>query len=174
MTSLRLSIVTALTLFLITAGCRPGGETTAPPYHLGEEVRGIVTESLTALSAPVLLNLYRGGKGENAGRQTQALLDLMLEASPNISVVNRSYDERSGAAAFRSSLGVDHGPVIEMKGAGKGRFLYYGYPERKELPPFLDGVLMASGHIVDLPTSAEDFLGSLEKDIEIRIFATPD
>jgi hypothetical protein len=64
--------------------------------------------------------------------------------------------------------------VIEMKGQAPGILGYYGYPERKEVRPFLEGILSASGHPADLTSEVRSFISSLDEEVLIRIFTTPD
>ena len=40
--------------------------------------------------------------------------------------------------------------------------------------PFLEGILAASGHEVDIPPDVKDYVKALEEEIRIRIFTTPD
>ena len=117
----------------------------------------------------------KGGGGETAQRETRALLEFVAEASPQVSLSFHSLEEGPSAADFRSSLGVSHGPVVAIEGtADRGPFLFYGFPERKELKPFLDGVVIASGVTATLPAEVEIFLAALQRETVIRIFTAPD
>ena len=165
----------AVFLLLAFSGCQPAGEPVGPPVRLGEEVKNLVSESLAGLKDPVTLHLYEGGGGETAQRETRALLEFVAEASPKVSLSFHSLEEGPSAADFRSSLGVSHGPVVAIEGtADRGPFLFYGFPERKELKPFLDGVVIASGVTATLPAEVEIFLAALQRETVIRIFTAPD
>ena len=131
-------------------------------------------EALAAVKNPVTLHYYEGGDGETAGRKTWALLEFMAETSVQISVSRYSLDDGPSAAEIRSSLGVSHGPAIRMVGAGQGTFLFFGFPERKELGSFLEGVVIASGVQAILPPQVETVLANLQHEVLIRIFTTPD
>ena len=61
-----------------------------------------------------------------------------------------------------------------MKGSAPGVLRYYGYPERKELRPFLEGILFASGSNPDVPPDLETYVKALQEEVVIRIFTTPD
>ena len=167
-----LSII--LIIFMLLPGCRPGGETIGPPVRLGEDTRTRIRDTLSSMESVVTLHLYHGGPGESINRKMQTLLEFMVETSPNVGREDHSLDEDPSAAGFRSSLRVDHGPVVRVDGAGNGPLLFYGFPERKELQPFLDGILIASGQPTELPSGVENYLVNLEQDVEIRIFTSPD
>jgi hypothetical protein len=51
---------------------------------------------------------------------------------------------------------------------------YYGFPERKEVGPFVDSVVLAAGGDVKLSPEMSDFLSQLEQEVVIRIFTTPE
>jgi alkyl hydroperoxide reductase subunit AhpF len=163
-----------LILFLILPGCQPGGETVEPPFRLGADVKTGIRDALATMESDVTLHFYHGGKGDSTSRKVRALIEFMEDVSPRIRTEDYSLDERPGAAGFRSSLGVDHGPVVRIEGAGKGNHLFYGFPERKELNPFLDGILTVSGQPAELPDGVENHIVNLDQDVEIRIFTSPD
>jgi hypothetical protein len=159
---------------LLFSSCQPGAEKAQPPARLGEDVREVIRTTLVSLPEPVTLHFYKGGDGEKGVRETRAILQFAAETAPQISLLDHSLDPADGEGNPGSSLGVDHGPVVKIEGANEGALFFYGLPERKELKPFLNGILMASGHPVDLPAGAESFLSSLDQDVLIRIFTTPD
>jgi len=165
-------LIAALSLSL--ASCQPGREPARPPVLLGQDVKEAITTTLASMKGPVTLHLYHGGAGETAERETRAVLDFMADSSPQISVVDHALDQKEGSPEKEFSPGVNHGPVIRIEGANRGSLVFYGYPERRELKPFLEGVLLASGYPDNLPAVAEAFLADLDQDIRIRIFTTPD
>ena len=163
----------ALVAFILPA-CQPDGQKPGPPVRLGSDVENTIRTALASVPGPVTLHFYTGGTGETAARETRAVLDFIEDTSSNIDILEHAIDGLTGADEADSGIGVDHGTVIKIVGANKGTMLFYGYPERKELPPLLDGILMASGHPVDLPADAISYLDNLGQDILIRIFTTPD
>jgi hypothetical protein len=163
-----------LLMLLILPGCQPSGETAGPPVRLGEDAKTKIRDTLSSMESVVTLHLYYGGTGESVSRKMRALLELMVETSPKVGREDHSLDEDPRAAGFQSSLRVDHGPVVRVDGARNGPLLFYGFPERKELQPFLDGVLIASGQPTELPSGVENYLVNLDQDVEIRIFTSPD
>jgi hypothetical protein len=164
----------ATLIFLAFSGCKPGGETALPPVLLGEDVQRTVVEALGDVESPVTLHFYEGGKGETSGRETRALLEFMAETSPLISVAGYSLDSGSSAAEPGLAQDVTHGPAIRIEGIGGDSLFFFGFPERKELKPFLSGVVIASGGPTDLPEEVETFLAALQEDVRIRIFTSPD
>lgn len=161
-------------LIIALSSCRPGSEPARPPVQLGEDVKETIRTTLSAMAGPVTLHFYQGGAGATAERETRAILEFMATAAPQISLLNHSLDADDNAADQGISPGVDHGPVVVIEGANRGSLIFYGFPERKELAPFLDGVLFASGKQKELPAEAEDFLSSLDQNVRIRIFTAPD
>jgi len=164
--SLFLAAFIALTL----PACQPGKEKAKPPVRLGPEIKQLAEEVLSPIEGPVAIEIYRGGTGETSGEEAQALVDLLAGISTKVSVNKLDILTDAGD----KDLGVSHGPVTEMKGSAPGTLRYYGYPERKEVRPFLEGILTASGHAVDLPPKVASFISALDEEIWIRIFTTPD
>jgi len=160
----------AFIALLILPSCQPGKEATKPPVKLDPEVERLAGEILTRMEEPVTLQIFRGGEGEAMGDEAQALVDFIAEISPKVSV------KRLDIATHPDllDLGVSHGPVIEMRGRAPGTLRYYGYPLRKEVRPFLEGILSASGHRADLDPEVEAYISGLDEEILIRVFVTPD
>lgn len=125
------------------------------------------------MTGPVTLHFFQGGN-ETAHRGTRAILEFMAESSGQIRLLDHSLEPANNNTGPGLLQGASYGPVVRIEGVNPGSLYFYGYPERKELKPFLDGVLMASGVRVDLPTDAESFLSNLKEDVWIRIFTTPD
>ncbi|HDL53841.1 MAG TPA: hypothetical protein ENH32_07695 [Proteobacteria bacterium] len=123
------------------------------------------------IQAPVTLQFYRGGPGEKNAEETAALLDLIKNSSSQIEIKEHNLFRDS---QLMGPLGIKHGPVIIPRGPNPIDISYYGYPARRELEPFLDGVLIASGQIPRLSASTETFLKELDQDLLIRVFVTPD
>ena len=163
------STLIGLAAILLLTGCQSGQDARKPPVRVSAEAKKIVQESLVALTSPVTLHLYRGGENERQGEEAQALIDFMAETSSNIIVVNSEFNDAS-----RAELEVDSGPVVEMKGRAKGIMRYYGFPERKEVAPFVDSVLVASGGPVKLSPDVRSFLTGLKQEVVVRIFTTPE
>ena len=166
--SLRSTLIGLAAILLLT-GCQSGQDAAKPPVRVSAEVKKIVQEGLASLTSPVTLRLYRGGENERQGEETQALLDFMAETSPNVTIMDIEFNDGSTA-----DLEVDSGPVVEMKGPAGGIMRYYGFPERKEVAPFVDSVLVASGGPVTLSPDVRPFLTGLKQEVVVRIFTTPD
>ena len=161
-----LAAVAALTFL----SCQPSKEAAKPPVRLGPDVERLAGEILAPMTDPVTLQITHGGDGETLGEEAQALVDLIARISPNVNVNRLDIATRSDGV----DLGVSHGPVIEMKGKAPGILRYYGYPERKETRPFLEGILSASGHQVNLAPEVASYISELGEEVLIRIFTTPD
>jgi hypothetical protein len=159
---------------LIFPTCQPEREAPGPPVRLDEDVEEIIRVTLESMAGPVSLHLYLGGTGETAAPETRAILEFMAVTSPQITLLDYSLDPAGGDADPGFSPEVEHGPVVRIDGTNKGSLFFYGLPERKELPPFLDGVLMASGYPTDLPPDVQTFLSGIDHDVQIRIFTSPD
>jgi hypothetical protein len=166
--SLRSALI-GLAIAILLTGCQSGQDVSKPPVRVSGEAKKIIQESLVALTSPVTLHLYRGGENERQGEEMQVLIDFMAETSPNVIVVNTEFSESS-----KVDLEVDSGPVVEIKGRAKGIMRYYGFPERKEVAPFIDSILVASGGPVKLSPDVRSFLTGLEQEVVVRIFTTPD
>ena len=167
---MRFEIIAIMTILLTLPSCQPSKEAAKPPVRLGPDVERLAGKILASMAKPVTLQITRGGNGETMGEEAQALVDLIARISPNVSV-NR-LDIATPPDGI--DLGVTHGPVIEMKGQAPGILRYYGYPERKETGAFLEGILSASGHPVDLSPEVKSYISGLGEEVWIRIFTTPD
>jgi thioredoxin-like negative regulator of GroEL len=159
------SLVPLLTLTLLPL------EAEAQRARIGRGDRDLVTTKLAALKKPVIVHLYTGGGNVNKTRQTSALLDFMEESSGKISVIRYDMDKEP---SLKTSLGVDHGPVMALKGEKFQGHSYYGLPSQMELEPFLDGILIAAGQGQRPSPQAASFLSKLEEEVHIRVFVTPD
>lgn len=164
----------AAVIALAVSGCKPAGKKAGPPVRIGDSVKAKVEAVVTSVRSPVRLHLFEGGDGETAGKETRALLEFMAETSEMITLSTSSLEESPSAARDRASLGVSHGPVIMIEGESRGPFYFYGFPERQELAPFLEGVALASGAPADLSEEVDAFLADLREDVRIRIFTAPD
>jgi len=167
---MRFEIIATMAILLALPSCQSGKEAAKPPVRLGPEVKGLIEKVLSPLEEPVVIRIFRGGAGETAGEEAQALVDLTAGISPKVSVQRLDIlTDPDG-----KNLGVPHGPVIEINGQAPGTLRYYGFPERKEVTPFLEGILSASGHPARLAPDVESYLSGLEEEVWIRIFTTPD
>jgi hypothetical protein len=155
---------------LILPSCQSRKEAAKPPIQLGSDVERLVGEILGPMEKPVTIQITRGGDGETMAEEAQALVDFIAEISPKVTVNRLDIATHPDAI----NLGVSHGPVLEMRGQAPGTLRYYGYPERKETRPFLEGILAASGHLVDLAPEVESYISELGEKVWIRIFTTPD
>ncbi len=164
--TLFLAFIALLSLF----SCQSGKEAAKPPVRLGPDVERLVGEILAPMEEPVTIQITRGGDGESKGKETQALVDFIAETSPKVSVNRLDIANHPDLL----DLGVSHGPVIEMRGRAPGTLRYYGYPLRKEVRPFLEGILSASGHRADLDPEVEAYISGLDEEVLIRVFVTPD
>ena len=130
----------------------------------------LAEEVLASMEDPVTIQLTVGGEGETRAEEAEALVDLVAGISPGVSVKKLDIANHPDTP----EPGVSHGPIIEMAGKAPGVLRYYGYPERKEIRPFFEGILAASGYLSDLPPSVESYISDLDKEVWIRIFTTPD
>ena len=158
-----------LAVLLLFTGCDSSKQAAKPPARLGADVKKAVQEKLASIASPVTVSLYRGGEEEMQGDQAQLLIDLMARTSPAITAQSLEIDEEA-----KVKLEVDHGPVIEIAGQTGGVMRYYGFPERKEVGPFVDSIVLASGGAAKLSPGINEFLAKLEQEVVIRIFTTPD
>ena len=167
---MRSELIIAAIAALTFLSCQPSKEAAKPPVRLGADVQRLAEEILAPMEGQVTLQIIRGGDGETMAEEAQALVDLIAEISSKVSV------NRLDIATYPDAidLGVSHGPVIEMKGRAPGTLRYYGYPERKETRPFLEGILSASGHPAVLASDVESYISGLGEEVLIRIFTTPD
>ena len=150
--------------------CQSGKEAAKPPVRLGPEVNRLAEEVLAPLVNPVTIQLTLGGAGEGRAEEAVALAEVIGETSAKVTVRKLELANHPDTP----EPGVSHGPIFEMMGKAPGILRYYGYPERKEMRPFLEGVLSASGHMSDLPSAVESYITDLDEEIWIRIFTTPD
>ena len=162
-------LILALVILAVSA-CQSGKEAAKPPVRLDPNIESLTGEILAPMTDPVTLQITRGGDGEAMGEEAQALVDFIARISPNVSVNRLNISTHPDGV----DLGVSHGPVIEMKGKAPGILRYYGYPERKETRPFLEGILSASGHQVNLAPEVTSYISELGEEVLIRIFTTPD
>lgn len=166
-----LSAILLLTVLLLASSCSSSKVPTKSSVNLDEGAVQTVIDKVGQVRAPVTLRFYRGGPGEKKAEETAALLDLMKQNSPQIKIEEHNLLRNT---QLMGDLGIKHGPVIIPKGPAPMDISYYGYPARKELAPFLDGVLIASGQIPRLAASTEAFLKGLDRDLNIKVFVSPD
>jgi hypothetical protein len=166
------SVITLLLAVIILTfpACQPSKEAAKPPVRLGPGVEELAVEILASLEEPVILELTLGGDEESMAEETTALVDLIESKSSNVTVKRFDLSTHYEPA----ELGVTHGPIVEMKGKAPGRLRYYGFPERKETRPFLEGILSASGQPANLASEVKSYLAGIEEEVWIRIFTTPD
>ena len=157
-------------MFLLTITLFPL-ETKAQRVRISRGDRDLVTTKLAALKNPVTVHFYSGGGNVNKTRQTSALLEFMEESSGKISVIRYDMDKEP---SLKKSLGVDHGPVMALKGEKFQGHSYYGLPSQMELEPFLDGILIAADQGQRPSPQAASFLSELENEVHLRVFVTPD
>jgi len=167
---MKFEIIIAAVIALTLSSCQPGREKAAAPVRLDPEVRALAEEVLAPLKNPVTIRITRGGNGETTGEKALALTDLVASVSPLVTVTTQDI----ASDPDRFSPGVSHGPILEMKGQAPGVLRYYGFPERRETRPFLEGILLASGYQAELPQEVRSFIEALDEDVRIRIFVTPD
>lgn len=167
---MRSGIILTAAIALFLPSCNPSGETARTPVHLGPEIRRLAEEYLAPHQEPFTLELTLGGEGQSKAEEAEALLGLIREISPGATVVKRDFSTRPDS----KRLGVNHGPVLEMKGRAPGVLRYYGFPERKEIRPFLEGILTATGKAASIPHDVESYMKNLRDEVLIRIFTTPD
>jgi hypothetical protein len=160
------ALVAVLLLFPACDSAKQGAK---PPVRLDADLKKAVQENLASITSPVTVRLYRGGDGEVQGEDAQLLVDLMARTSTGITVEPGEMSDET-----RAALEVDHGPVIELAGPTGGVMRYYGFPERKEVGPFVDSVVLASGGAIKLSPEMSVFLSQLEQEVVIRIFTTPE
>ena len=167
---MRYEIILAAFIALTLPSCQSGKEAAKPPVRLGADVARLTEEILAPMENPVILRIIRGGDGETVGEEAQTLVDFIAGKALKVSV------ERVDMATQPDTFDpmVSHGPIIEIRGQAPGRLRYYGYPERKETRPFLEGILSASGHPTDLAPDVESYIAGLGEEVLIRIFTTPD
>lgn len=146
-------------------------EALAQRARISSKDRNLVISKLEELKNPVTVYLYTGGGNKGKTRRTSELLEFMEESSENIKVIRHDLDEEK---ALQKDLGVDHGPVMALKGVTFQGHSYYGLPSQMELEPFLDGILIAGGQGKRLSPQAARFLSELDKEVHIRVFVTPD
>jgi hypothetical protein len=168
------SLAALIAVLLLLPACDSSKQAAKPPTRLGADVKKAVQENLASITSPVTVRLYRGGEGEVQGEEAQLLMDLMSRTSTSITVESGEMNDNT-----KAELEVDHGPVIEYSGPTGGVMRYYGFPERKEVGPFVDSVILASGGLpsggaINLSPEMSNFLSQLEQEVVIRIFTTPD
>ena len=162
-------IIPAAIAILLFSACDSTQQAAKPPARLGADVKKAVQENLASITSPVTVRLYRGGEGEVQGDEAQLLVDLMASTSSGVVAQPVAMDENA-----KADLEVDHGPVIEFSGPTGGTMRYYGFPERKEVGPFVDSIVLASGGEAKLSPAMSGFLSELEQEVVIRIFTTPE
>ncbi len=147
------------------------------PDRAGKKIRfektvlETVEDKLAQLNTQVTVHLYRGSGKESGAQETSALLDLMTEKSGFLTVERHNLDQESD---IRETMKADHGPILIPAGPRNSRSSFLGYPDRKELAPFLDSILIASGQVPELGPGTEAFLKGLDEEVFIRVFTTPD
>ena len=149
--------------------CQP--EAAAQRIRVSRGDRNLVISKLDQLKKPMTVHLYTGGGNANKTRQTLVLLEFMEEMSDKLNIVEHDMDKEP---SLKADLGVEHGPVMALKGETFQGHSYYGLPSQMELEPFLDGILIAAGQGQQITPQAELLFEELEKEVHIKVFVTPD
>ena len=169
--STRNCLFICLAVLVGLAACDSKSARTPEKIRFDKTVMDTVEGKLALLETPVTVHLYRGSGEERGAVKTRALLDLMAKTSQFLAVEEHNLDQESD---IRESMKAEHGPIMIQAGPRNSRSSFLGYPDRKELAPFLDSILIVSGQVPDLTPGTEAFLKSLDKEIVIRVFTTPD
>ena len=165
----RICVSIFLAFCFITTAFPSGASAQRVRISRGE--RDLVISKLGQLEKLVTIHFYTGRGNVNKTDRTSALLEFMREKSDNIAIVEHDMEK---IPSLKSDLGVDHGPVMALKGDKFRGHSYYGLPSQLELEPFLDGILIAAGQGPELSDQAAGFLSTLEKEVHLRVFVTPD
>jgi hypothetical protein len=164
-----LFICFAVLFGLAACESKPGG--TPAKIRFDKTVVEMVEGKLAQLETPVTVHLYRGSGNERGADKTSALLDLMTEKSKLLAVEGHNLDQESD---IRESMKTEHGPILILAGPENSRSSFLGYPDRKELAPFLESILIVSGQVPELTPGTAAFLKGLDQEVFIRVFTTPD
>jgi hypothetical protein len=156
---------------VISALCSVTKNSLAQRVRLSRQEKDLVRAKLDMIKNPVTVHIYTGGGGRGRTGEALALLELMKTTSPLVNFVEHDIDEDE---SLKEDLGVNHGPVMALKGEKFFGISYYGFPAQLELEPFLDGILIASGKMPPLSPSTSAFLAKMDQDVHIRVFVTPD
>ncbi len=164
--------ILALLVLAGTSCSKPPEDTSvskARPIRLSLKDRKLIREKTARITEPVTINFYTGKPGEKHAAETKALLDLMGTMASKIKINELGLSEQG----IQEKLETDHGPVMVPIGDYPIGISYYGYPERMELEPFLDSILIATGQMEPLADSTVSYIESLDSDILIRVFVAP-
>lgn len=103
-------------------------------------------------------------------KDTEALLGEVAALSERLTLTVHELREARDEA---ESYGVDRVPVFVLKGAARGAVRYFGIPSGYEFSALIADLVDASKGTTELSEATRDFLGSLDQDVNIKVFTTP-
>jgi len=162
----------ALLLFTVLSCSKPSGDTESrrsKPVRFGQKERLLLREKTAMLDTTVNIKFFRRSAEEKHYAKTRALLDLLSTMTSRIKVQELGLSDPGD----RQKLETDHGPVLIPEGEIPIGISYYGFPNKMELEPFLDSLLIATGQMKPLADTTVSYLKSLDADVNIRVFVTP-
>jgi alkyl hydroperoxide reductase subunit AhpF len=102
--------------------------------------------------------------------QTEELLGEVAGLSDKLHLRVR---EMSKAEEEAAEHGIDRVPAFVVKGAQRGRVRFFGIPAGYELSAFIQDLVDASRGESGLTPETRQYLASLDKDVNIKVFTTP-
>jgi alkyl hydroperoxide reductase subunit AhpF len=103
-------------------------------------------------------------------KETEALLNEVTALSDRLTLTVHELQEAHDEAA---SYAIDRVPVFVLKGAARGQVRFFGIPSGYEFSALIADIVDASKGTTELSEATRDFLGSLDKAVNIKVFTTP-
>jgi len=130
-----------------------------------------VQETLQALPASVEVHFFTQELECQFCRETGQLLRELAALSSKLQLVEHDFLLDKEAVA---TFGVEQVPAIVPVGpAGDLGIRFYGIPAGYEFASLLEGLKLAAGEDPELAPETKDFLGKLDRHLELEVYVTP-
>jgi glutaredoxin-like protein len=135
---------------------------------LDEQMTGEV--AITMFTETPSLIIIPGRESCETCEQTKQLLQEVASLSDKVQL---SVHELSQARDEAAQLGIDRVPAFVVKGAGKGQVRFFGIPSGYEFTAFIQDIVDVSRGETELSDETLDYLQSLKREVNIKVFTTP-
>lgn len=101
---------------------------------------------------------------------TRQILEEVAGLSDKIKLTTHDLYEEG---ALASEHGIDRVPAFLLKGAARGRVRFFGMPSGYEFSTLIADLVDVSRGATGLSKETLEYLGSLNQDVNIKVFVTP-
>ena len=138
--------------------------------EMDDETKTQLQEMFQALDNDVTIHLFIGDHQCLYCNDTRDMVELVAEFSDKVKVETHKGPLDSAAA---KEMGVEHHPAIVLHGKDKYNVKFYGIPAGHEFGALVGSIVDVSSGVVPLPPDIIEDIKSIDKEVKIRVFVTP-